>query len=344
MEPGEIKLSESMLLEADEKDADLSDAKDTPPEESSPVMFEFNNEEIWVEDPTPEKIQRLRDELASYSKLIERFLAGADQWTLETISSRLVQLTHDLYELDASTSGPLAPGYIASRILPHVAAALINVADKFFPKAHRLDTSEVGQLVFDIGRLLNHGQFTEGLLRVTNYADLLHPDSTHHLTDRVIPPHVETWLQNEAEKRMSQLKDELSKPGLTKQAAWEIRREFSHLTEILRGRYGGGYNTISEEHWEHMEWDFMLNALAGDIRSQKTLSQKAATYLSELAKDLLEDMEETVQESQGKALENETFNAHYQHIKKYVRTGELPYGYKIQPDTGTLGSTPVVNK
>jgi len=301
-----------------------------PPVEGAadPFVFQFNDEEIWVEDPTPEKIQRVRDELATYDRLIRKFTDGVAQWSLENIGTRLMQLTHDLYALDESTGAPLAAGYIAGRILPHVGAALINVADKYLPKAHRLDTTEVDQLVFDMGRLLNGERFQTGLLRVTNYADLLHPTTAAQLKDRTLPQHAQDWLQEQAEKKIPELKKQLDGP-LTQRQKWELHAELTHLTEILCGRYGGGYNTAEEEHWELVEWDFLLNGVVGDIRASKLLSPKAAVYITALAKDLLTDFEENIRETEGKALDEPTYRTHYEHIKKFVQTGELPYGYRV---------------
>lgn len=307
-----------------------------PPQEQAKheesFVMNVDGEEIWMEDPTPDRVKQVEDEVRTYNLLISKFLSGANKWSLENISARLNGLTHDLYALDKSTSQPLARGYVAAKILPHIAACFANLADKFLPEIHRLDTDQVDQLVVDMGRLLDGERYRDPQLSMINYSDLLDPDASSLMIERHISTDVEDWLVEEAKERLRLLQAEALNPEKDEPPEKVLERniKINHLTDILKGRFGGGYNTVTEDRWEVITWDFLLNGEVGDVRSAKTISVRGAQYVANLAKDLMADFEYTIKETQGKVLEENTvFKTNYEHIKKYLDTGVLPYDYQV---------------
>ena len=289
-------------------------------------MFDWEE----LESPDNDYLQEKRErEIDFLRETADSFVASYREWSYDTILERFTALIGELRAYEREYGQLEYQGYIATRVLPTLALFLCDELQRKLPDSQKLVKEQTDSFLFQFAGLLDPARFLDSFVNIVNYADLLDTTSEPKWS-RVLDAKTAGWLQTNARRLLSHYAGNPLPPDASKEQHETRAAHALHLGRIARGTLPFGFNTEHEQQWEMWNMDFLLDP-EGDIREEKLVTQNTYNFLLRTAQERLETIDSQRASGRGRlsVAQAEKEEKIYQHLSRFVQTGELPYGYRV---------------
>jgi hypothetical protein len=288
----------------------------------------FNFEEFDTTELT--EMERVKAQLKKLSSLFNAFSAGCDEWTWLDLPGKVDALIVQLNTVLEEHGKLASQGYPALKLLPEIALFACKEVNRRLPESSRLAQGQQDHLVLEFAKRLDPDRYTDGYVKIINYADLLDYRSAESWKME-LPKVLCEWLRSVARENIAKLQ-ELPEPD-SEEMQFERQCDLEHLARISIGQFPFGFNEEHETRWATVDMHFLLEP-DGDFLEQKQVTKKTYAHLMRIAAERLEVLEgkharhKTPLSPEYAAREQQVI----EHLRYIVESRQLPYGYRVSEE------------